>query len=540
MSFYQQQLKLLAVQTEPFPLDSIVRGIEKENLRVDAFGHYVTTPHLKSLGSALMHPFLTTDFSESLLECVTEPIQGRSALFESLQDILAFVTQALQEQPEPEFLWPYSMPCLENEEQVQNVPLASYGRSNSARMKRIYRKGLVSRYGNAMQLIAGIHYNISFPAALLEKLGALPGFVDVGGQDLISQRYMGLIRNFIRYQWVFAYLFGASPACFSESVRGKRFPLCLEKVESGVYLGQKSCSLRLGDLGYQNSAQASIQLAFQSVEKYSKDLLMATKMPDSRLLDSDVMTPDGCYSQLNRNLLQIENEYYFNIRPKPDSSASKGERPAVALFNHGVEYIEFRGLDLDPMNPLGLSEETSAFCDLFLFYLMLTPSAVLGHVDKMQGACNLKAIVDCGRNPKSKVLFKDRQMLVGDALSELLVEMEPLAAWMDKAESTANGIYSKALNHQQLVAQGKKPNLSANFVNHWKDSGLLLKEFLVCKQQEHAKFLSGHRLAEQKQKQWQELAGVSLRQQSVHEASENQCFEDYLNDYFSQTLRKST
>ena len=38
---------------------------------------------------------------------------------------------------------------------------------------------------------------------------------------------------------------------------------------------------------------------------------------------------DGDYRQLNANILQIENEYYSTIRPKP-SKASK-HRPLVAL-----------------------------------------------------------------------------------------------------------------------------------------------------------------------------------------------------------------
>ncbi len=48
-------------------LTQLRRGIEKEGLRVDPNGNLSTTPHPKKLGSALTNPWLTTDFSESLL-----------------------------------------------------------------------------------------------------------------------------------------------------------------------------------------------------------------------------------------------------------------------------------------------------------------------------------------------------------------------------------------------------------------------------------------------------------------------------------------
>lgn len=536
MNFYQQQLDKLDLQTQQKPLDQIRRGIEKENLRVDTGGQYVTTPHPEDFGSALTHPFITTDFSESLLECVTSPVHCRQRLFNDLQNILAWVTQSLQKKSEPEFLWPYSMPYLETDEQVNDVPIANYGNSNAARMKRIYRKGLVSRYGNAMQLIAGIHYNISYPAKMLQQLGALPDFPAEDGQALISQRYMGLIRNFIRYQWVLAYLFGSSPACFSASLRKKRMPVYLQPNQWEELIAKNGCSLRLGDLGYQNSAQASIQLSFESVEKYAKDLLMATKIPDSRLFDSDVKAVNGEYKQLNRNLLQIENEYYFNIRPKASPQASQGERPAVGLYNHGVEYIEFRGLDLDPLNPLGLSPETSAFCDLFLFYLLLKPSSVLSNCDKMLGAQNLKGIVQCGRHAHSKVIFRDRQMLVCDALLQLFDEMEPLAQWMDEADSSSENTYSNALMRQRKVATGEGLNLSGIFMEAWSATNLSLRDFLLQQQQAHADSLLSHALPDELKKQWQAIAEKSRQEQNALEQDGGLSFEAYLDRYFSQKL----
>ena len=50
-----------------------LKGIEKESLRVTPDGWISQAPHPKSLGAALTHPYITTDYSEALLEFITPP-----------------------------------------------------------------------------------------------------------------------------------------------------------------------------------------------------------------------------------------------------------------------------------------------------------------------------------------------------------------------------------------------------------------------------------------------------------------------------------
>ncbi|MDE4951029.1 glutamate--cysteine ligase, partial [Francisella tularensis subsp. holarctica] len=65
----------------------------------------------------------------------------------------------------------------------------------------------------------------------------------------------------------------------------------------------------------------------------------------------------GQIIQLNDCILQIENEYYIAIRPK--QIAKRGERPSCALYKRVFEYVEFRVLDVDPFEPLGIIKYTS-------------------------------------------------------------------------------------------------------------------------------------------------------------------------------------
>ena len=67
MSTLQQKI----TACPPDALAGIRRGIEKEGLRVLPTGDLALTPHPAALGSALTHPHITTDYSESQIELVT-------------------------------------------------------------------------------------------------------------------------------------------------------------------------------------------------------------------------------------------------------------------------------------------------------------------------------------------------------------------------------------------------------------------------------------------------------------------------------------
>ena len=159
----------------------------------------------QTLGSTLTHPYITTDYSEALLELITPP-------FADIKDTLSFLTDLhhfIYANIDDEIMWATSMPCLL--ESDESIPIAEYGSSNVGQMKHIYRHGLSYRYGRAMQAISGVHYNYSTPEKFWPVYQSLEN--DKGDlQDFISESYMALIRNFQRIGWIVSYLFGASPA----------------------------------------------------------------------------------------------------------------------------------------------------------------------------------------------------------------------------------------------------------------------------------------------------------------------------------------
>ena len=128
-------------------LRGMKRGVEKESLRVTPYNGLALTPHPQALGSALTHPHITTDYSESQLELITGVHPSVEACLSELTAIHQFVYRTLAAQGD-ERLWVGSMPCgLPPDE---NIPIGTYGLSNIGRAKSVYRMGLGHRYGRRM------------------------------------------------------------------------------------------------------------------------------------------------------------------------------------------------------------------------------------------------------------------------------------------------------------------------------------------------------------------------------------------------------
>lgn len=322
-------------------LKGIRRGIERECLRITPDGRLAQSDHPRALGSALTHPNITTDYSESLLEFITPATDSIDSLMEQLGDIHHHVIQHLGD----ERIWPLSMPCFVGGE--ESIRLAQYGSSNIGKMKTLYRQGLKNRYGSLMQVIAGVHFNFSMPDSFWSEWQDL---VCEGccSQRFISDKYMGLIRNVYRFGWLVPYLFGASPAICESFLKGRKSNLPFEKTGKGTLYLPYATALRLSDLGYTNSAQAGLKISHDNLPAYVSSLRRAinTHNPDFAKIGVKV---DGQYRQLNDNVLQLEKRA---LRPDPPQAHPAQRREALGCAGsarHRIHRAAYRGRQ--PLHP---------------------------------------------------------------------------------------------------------------------------------------------------------------------------------------------
>lgn len=499
MSNLQEALSTLA----PARLQGIRRGIEKESLRATPTGALAVTPHPASLGSALTHPNITTDYSESQLELITGVHGSVEQCLEELTNVHQFVYRSLGD----ELMWASSMPCSLPADET--IPIGRYGSSNVGRAKSVYRMGLAHRYGRRMQTISGIHYNWS-----------LPGVSDA--------QYFALIRNFRRHAFLLLYLFGASPAACSTFVAGRKHEL--QTLSPGTVYMPYGTSLRMGRLGYQSDAQASLAVSYNSLDGYAASLHEALTKPYPAYEAIGIVNPGGEYNQLATSLLQIENEFYGTIRPK--RVIRPGERPLHALRERGVEYVEVRLMDLDPFVPVGIKAQTIRFLDVFLLHCLLSASpddtpqeiAALGR--------NQHRTAGFGRDPAVLLERDGREVKLVDWGAEIVAECEPIAAMLDRAHGTTD--YGDALRSAEALLHNPDMLPSARVLSAMaRDHSNSFASFsLAQSQQSKAKLLklpySGTLHA-----RMEEIARQSIDDQKAVEAADTMPFEQYRQQYIS-------
>ena len=507
-------------------LAGIKRGLEKESLRVTPSGDLAQTDHPLGLGSALAHPHITTDYSEALLEFITQPFDKIEPLLKQLEEIHRFTYRELSSSRER--LWPASMPCtLGSDEQI---PVARYGNSNTGQMKTVYRVGLGHRYGRSMQTIAGIHYNFSLPDAFWQALQTQLGDSQ-SLQQFKTERYFALIRNFRRHFWLLVYLFGASPAVAACFVQGRNHQLqTFAQAPQTLYLPYAT-SLRMGDLGYQSDAQKALQVDYNNLSDYLKTLCGAITQSHPDYERIGLKDEQGNYKQLNTSLLQIENEFYSSIRPKRTSQ--RGETALQALRLRGVEYVEVRCVDLNPFEPLGITAEQIRVMDAFLLFCILSPSPDTDAREFAQIQTNQKLVVNRGRDPELQLLAGDTSLPLGVWAAELLEQMHTCAQLLNSAYSTTS--FTQAVAEQKAKLTQPELTPSAQLLAAMGEGQLSFNQLSQQLAEQHRQHFAAQPLDGETTEAYSAMAQQSLADQAaLEQAQSDQPFDDYLASYYAQ------
>ena len=471
-------------------------------------GSLALTPHAARLGSALTHPHITTDFSESQLELITGVHPDADGCLQELIEIHQVVFRAIGD----ELLWASSMPC--NLPADEAIPIGRYGSSNVGRSKSVYRMGLSYRYGRRMQMISGIHYNFSVPG--------------IG-----SDNYFALIRNFRRISWLPLYLFGASPAACASFVAGRKHEL--QELAPGTLYLPYATSLRMGRLGYQSEAQANLTVSYNNLTSYSASLQEALTKPYPAY-EKIGIREDDAYRQLSTSLLQIENEFYSPIRPK--RRIKSGERPLRALRERGVEYVEVRLMDLDPFNPVGINAQTMRCLDIVLLYCLLEDSPPDSPQELLAIARNKLRGAQEGRKPNLLLERRGGFVRLIDWGKEVLHACEPIADALDDMRGGA--AYRDAWQAAFLALNDPESVPSARVLHAMaRNHGNSFVRFTLAESLAHCGTLRGIPLKPEVEERFARLAAESIQKQRKIESMDRIDFETYRQRYLNPELLKA-
>lgn len=297
-------------------------GIEREGHRITPAGQLALTPHPKQVDGSTTSFYIQRDFAESQLELVTPPVYTSDQVMEWLQAIHEVVIESLTEE---ERIWPFSMPPVLPEDEA--IAVADLEDASAV----AYRDYLVEVYGKKLQMISGIHYNMQVSPDFIQKLHEEAKAVEGNKQSLKafqSDFYLRLARNFLRYQWILVYLFGAAPIADDSFFR-----VPSDKFDHPVR------SIRNSHLGYIN--KDDVTFTYDNLEDYVAQL--EANVTEKRLI--------------------AEKEFYSNVR-------LRGANKARSLLDKGIKYLEFRLIDIQPDAPYGIKASDIDFIKYFVLYLI--------------------------------------------------------------------------------------------------------------------------------------------------------------------------
>lgn len=316
-------------------------GLEKESLRIKKDGTLSHSPH----------PFpddmhIVKDFCENQTEINTSVHTSARGAIEELQLHNRRIYERLESLPEREYLWPFSNPpYIENE---NDIPVAVFEGIQVS--KTAYREYLSAKYGRYKMTFSGIHVNYSFSEELLEA-----DFKYQGGMDYLEYKnrlYLELAQKMAAYGWLLVAVTAASPLLDSSFA------------EKGIY-GQDvftgMASVRCSEMGYWNGFAPVLD--YHTVFAYAGSIRKYVDM----------------------GLLKAASELYYPIRLKP-----AGENNLGSLCQNGVNHIELRMFDLNPLVSAGVEEKDIVFAQLLMVWLAATPCHPFSERDQIQAVQNFK------------------------------------------------------------------------------------------------------------------------------------------------------
>lgn len=309
-------------------------GIEREGLRVDFNGKLSKKPHPEIFGEKMYNPYITTDFSESQLELITPTFSTTKETYNFLNALYDIVAMEIKD----EYIWPQSMPAIIPED--KDIPIAQFCGCEEGQTARKYREELLLKYGGKRQLISGIHYNFSFNENIIKKLyGNSDKSKDY--KTFKDDIYLKVTRNYLRYRWLLIYLLGCT-GVVHESYQEECVKQ-LKEISKGSFSNRGALSYRNSECGYKN--KIDLFPNYNSVKDYVDSI--------NKFIDED--------------FIDNHKELYAPIRLKAKDPKSL----LNSLMNDGINYLEYRSIDINPFEKGGIALNDLYFMNIFNLFLLI-------------------------------------------------------------------------------------------------------------------------------------------------------------------------
>ncbi|OPJ57918.1 bifunctional glutamate--cysteine ligase GshA/glutathione synthetase GshB [Clostridium chromiireducens] len=401
-------------------------GIERESLRVNDKGELSLISHPSVFGDKIENGYITTDFAEGQIEVITPPFKNIEETYNFTNALYDIVAMEIGD----EYLWPQSMPGIVPDD--DKIRIAEYGENNKGKQARLYRQSLIEKYGGKKQLICGIHYNFSFSDDMITKLFNNKKHIhflgdsgcsnqDVDYKEFKNKIYLRVTRNYLRYRWLLIYLLGASGVVDKSYIK-----TCVnssKEIAQDSFSNEGALSYRNSECGYKN--KIDLFPNYNSVDEYINSLK----------------------GFINDKLIDSYKELYSCVRLKPKNV----DKFFDSLKNDGIQYLEYRSIDINPFEKGGISLNDLYFLQLFNLFLLINDESDYAKWQE-EGNENQNIISKFGQ--KELMLKKDGQLITKEAFGlEILNKIKCINEELNlDKEEIINNMIEKIKDHKLTYA----------------------------------------------------------------------------------------
>ncbi|MGM9891876.1 glutamate--cysteine ligase [Limosilactobacillus sp.] len=303
-------------------------GLEAKKHRVLTNGRASRYPYPADLRTRQYNLYLNSGFTDDMIDFETPPVVGSKPAVINLKMLEQIMIAHLRSD---ERLWPLSM-----------APAPLYQKDLDY-LKTAFTKPwdqenhdyLGNKYGIEKEIMGDVHINFGLDDDLITEL--YHRFYQDEYQSEVDFRnhlYFKLAQTYYLYQWLFTYLFGASPV--TEDMPDS-FPDTLELPVR---------SIRASEFGDDNIA--SERITYNSLEEHI----------------------DQLQSFMDNGTFYSLKEFFGPVRLRRHNQDMRDLKASLA---QGINYLEFRNFDLDPLSRTGISDDTLNFLELLLLDALVSP-----------------------------------------------------------------------------------------------------------------------------------------------------------------------
>lgn len=378
-------------------------GLEVERQRIDGDGNISKFPYPHNIGDQQTNQWITNDFMQTMSEVVTPVAHSTSKALRYLEKLSNILRAGLAD---GEYLWPLSMPpALPLDRSQVDVAHANHE-------KRKYFFTWLKHHPLEEATPCGFHINIGFNRELLAQVG-----LSVQEQNDL---YLHIAQEFLRYRFVFTYLFGASP------IAEKNYFLNQEGPKHAVR------SIRQSHWGFGTKFDGD----FTSVENYVRRI----------------------HEGVDSGILLAEHDFHSPVR-------LRGTGNAAQLLTEGISHLEVRMLDLDPWSSVGISSDALSLTVLLAAFFAVEESdpfdLAKANQQNEQVALEVPGTVTKYCKEIRQLLNRLRSFIAQVQLGEnYYALLERIETMVDDPSLTVNGRLVKQIQDNSLVNFGVKQALA--------------------------------------------------------------------------------